>query len=107
MAWLTYECTRDYRTFDCLCSNLPGLKQIHHYLVKPTVAMLASTSQRYLGGPATLGVQTQTPSPLVAPACAVAAAAVMSVVPAHLLRSVAGGYDNESIAMSAMVLTFA
>lgn len=30
----------------------------------------------------------------------------MSIVPAHLMRSVGGGYDNESIANSAMVLTF-
>ncbi|EEC43036.1 oligosaccharyl transferase [Phaeodactylum tricornutum CCAP 1055/1] len=29
------------------------------------------------------------------------------IVPAHLLRSIGGGYDNESIAMTAMVLTFA
>ena len=30
----------------------------------------------------------------------------MAVMPAHLMRSVGGGYDNESIAMSAMILTF-
>jgi|EP01047_Picozoa_sp_COSAG01_P052369 dolichyl-diphosphooligosaccharide--protein glycosyltransferase len=36
----------------------------------------------------------------------VAAAAVMSVLPAHLMRSVAGGYDNESIAVSAIACTF-
>lgn len=31
---------------------------------------------------------------------------VMSVVPAHMMRSVGGGYDNESIAMTAMLMTF-
>lgn len=36
----------------------------------------------------------------------VAAAFFMSVMPAHLMRSVAGGYDNESIAMGAMCTTF-
>eukprot|EP01043_Picozoa_sp_COSAG02_P026499 COSAG02_NODE_1529_length_12087_cov_326.174258_4_plen_997_part_00 len=36
----------------------------------------------------------------------VASAAVMAIMPAHLMRSVAGGYDNESIAVSAIVLTF-
>lgn len=36
----------------------------------------------------------------------VATAAVMAIMPAHLMRSVAGGYDNESIAVSAIVLTF-
>ena len=37
---------------------------------------------------------------------AVIAALVMSIVPAHTMRSVAGGYDNESLAVTAMVLTF-
>ena len=32
------------------------------------------------------------------------AALVMSVVPAHIMRSVGGGYDNESVAMTAMVM---
>jgi len=35
-----------------------------------------------------------------------AAALIMSIVPAHIMRSVAGGYDNESIAMTAMCMTF-
>jgi dolichyl-diphosphooligosaccharide--protein glycosyltransferase len=34
------------------------------------------------------------------------ASLIMSVVPAHLMRSVGGGYDNESIAMTAMCATF-
>ena len=35
-----------------------------------------------------------------------AAAAIMSIVPAHLMRSVGGGYDNESVAITALCLTF-
>ena len=35
-----------------------------------------------------------------------AAAAIMSIVPAHLMRSVGGGYDNESIALTAMCCPF-
>ena len=34
------------------------------------------------------------------------ATATMAVIPAHLMRSVGGGFDNESVAMTAMVLTF-
>jgi dolichyl-diphosphooligosaccharide--protein glycosyltransferase len=34
------------------------------------------------------------------------AAFIMSIVPAHIMRSVGGGYDNESIAMTAMCMTF-
>ena len=31
---------------------------------------------------------------------------IMAILPAHIMRSVAGGYDNESVAMTAMMLTF-
>eukprot|EP00128_Syssomonas_multiformis_P010615 Colp12_sorted_trinity150504_noHs@32866 len=34
------------------------------------------------------------------------ASIVMAVIPAHTMRSVGGGFDNESVAMTAMVLTF-
>ena len=37
---------------------------------------------------------------------AVFSTGIMAVVPAHLMRSIGGGYDNESIALTAMVLTF-
>merc|ERR1719253_2187423 len=36
----------------------------------------------------------------------VCAMGFMAVVPAHLMRSVGGGYDNESVAVTAMTLTF-
>ena len=36
----------------------------------------------------------------------VCAAAIMSILPAHLMRSVGGGYDNESVAISCLVGTF-
>lgn len=36
----------------------------------------------------------------------VAASAVMAIIPAHIMRSVGGGYDNESIAVTAMCATF-
>lgn len=38
--------------------------------------------------------------------CALFAMAMMGIVPAHLMRSVGGGFDNESIAMTASLLTF-
>jgi dolichyl-diphosphooligosaccharide--protein glycosyltransferase len=38
--------------------------------------------------------------------CAIFAMGFMAVVPAHLMRSVGGGYDNESVAVTAMSLTF-
>lgn len=36
----------------------------------------------------------------------VISAAFMAILPAHLMRSIGGGYDNESVAMSAMTLAF-
>jgi dolichyl-diphosphooligosaccharide--protein glycosyltransferase len=38
--------------------------------------------------------------------CAVFAMGFMAIIPSHLMRSVGGMYDNESVAMSAMCLTF-
>mmetsp|Transcript_32313 Transcript_32313/g.58405 ORF Transcript_32313/g.58405 Transcript_32313/m.58405 type:complete len:963 (+) Transcript_32313:135-3023(+) len=38
--------------------------------------------------------------------CAMFSMGFMAVVPAHLMRSVGGGYDNESVAVTAMTLTF-
>lgn len=37
---------------------------------------------------------------------AAATALIMAVLPAHLMRSVAGGYDNESMAVAAITGTF-
>jgi len=36
----------------------------------------------------------------------VTAAAIFAIIPAHIMRSVGGGYDNESVAMTAMMSTF-
>ena len=38
--------------------------------------------------------------------CSIAAMGIMGMVPAHLTRSIGGAYDNESVAMSTMCLTF-
>lgn len=34
------------------------------------------------------------------------ASSIMAIIPAHIMRSVGGGYDNESIAVTAMCATF-
>ena len=38
--------------------------------------------------------------------CGLFGMAMMAIVPAHLMRSVGGGYDNESVAVTAMCTTF-
>lgn len=40
------------------------------------------------------------------PNAALATAFIMALLPAHLMRSVAGGYDNESVAVAAICSTF-
>jgi dolichyl-diphosphooligosaccharide--protein glycosyltransferase len=37
---------------------------------------------------------------------AIIATGIMAILPAHLMRSVAGGYDNESVAMTLIISTF-
>lgn len=36
----------------------------------------------------------------------VVAAGIMAIIPAHIMRSVGGGFDNESVAMTTMCATF-
>jgi len=40
------------------------------------------------------------------PNAALVAAGIMAIIPAHLMRSVGGGFDNESVAVSCLCLTF-
>ena len=62
--------------------------------------------------PAWFGITASIFTGLIARECSgsasagAAAALVMSMIPAHMMRSVGGGYDNESIAVTAMTLTF-
>eukprot|EP00756_Hemistasia_phaeocysticola_P021221 Hpha_TRINITY_DN15763_c5_g12::TRINITY_DN15763_c5_g12_i1::g.37016::m.37016/K07151/STT3; dolichyl-diphosphooligosaccharide--protein glycosyltransferase len=39
-------------------------------------------------------------------ACGLVATGIMAIIPAHFSRGIAGGYDNESVAITAMCLTF-
>jgi dolichyl-diphosphooligosaccharide---protein glycosyltransferase len=124
VAWMAYEATRAATSpqIGTALRDVPVVAQLYHFIIRPLVAFLMKHVEAFLGGPASVGwrlyntnnnnnnnAATTThdywwTSPV---ACATAAAGIMSIVPAHLLRSVAGGYDNESIAMTAMVVTFA
>jgi len=74
-------------------------------LTLPGTLIDAVMGKRTVG---TTGSGTRTGFGLHSPAleCGVCATAMMAIVPAHLMRSVGGGYDNESVAISAMSLTF-
>lgn len=70
-------------------------------------AYLSQSPQQQRSAPAASSSKVRTLSSL-SPAieCAVMAASMMAIVPAHLMRSMGGGYDNESVAVTAMVTTF-
>lgn len=103
-ALLAYECTCQYGTYQSILARVPV---VYDSLIRPLFVGVLKLCDQYLG--TTLGLDTgviftQKVTPGVE--CALFAAAIMSIVPAHLLRSVGGGYDNESVATTAMVFTF-
>lgn len=88
--------------------NIWGVSHLYRWVGLPIVNLSLQWLEAIVPSPSAWGLRTTNQSSPIAPyVCAVAAASIMSVVPAHLLRSIGGGYDNESIAMTAMVLTFA
>ena len=60
----------------------------------------------WFGAVATLFIGLMTLEATNSRSAAVVACLVMAILPAHIMRSVGGGYDNESLAMSAMTMTF-
>jgi dolichyl-diphosphooligosaccharide---protein glycosyltransferase len=103
VAWLTYNCvTRAEKQYVCAIKDVPVVSAIYDKVVKPLVKALLDALVKLTGSD--WGLQES--HPLTPLCCAVASAAIMSIVPAHLLRSVGGGYDNESVAVTAMVLTY-
>jgi dolichyl-diphosphooligosaccharide---protein glycosyltransferase len=103
VAWLTYECTRGTH-FRCILTDIVPLAPLQKYGLRPLGMAATKLAEKYTG--TSLGLASRNQSPLTPLFCAVFAAGIMSIVPAHLLRSIGGGYDNESVAVTAMVLTF-
>ena len=104
VAWLTYECVEGSE-FESILKNFPLVGDVYKHVILPIVTSMLKVLIQVTGSD--WGLRPRPVGPLTPVACAVAAACIMSIVPAHLLRSVGGGYDNESIAMTAMVFTFA
>lgn len=106
VAFLTYETTRNDVPYESILHTIPVVNQVYNYVIEPAVDFCLRQLSAATGS--TLGFHKKRPAPPSLPLwTAACAAAIMSVVPAHLMRSIGGGYDNESIAMMAMVLTFA
>ena len=98
VAWMTYEATRG-PVFGCALNDLPIVSPIYSVLIKPLLQAILNFLARLVGSKTALGLwnnDTDAQTPIwTAVASAVSAAGIMSVLPAHLLRSIGGGYDNE------------
>jgi dolichyl-diphosphooligosaccharide---protein glycosyltransferase len=123
---LTYICTMNHplhttttgtdiastQQYQSILNTIPVVDKFYRLLLLPVANMILRLVHTWLG--TTFGLPVSLLRPRYAPHynlvplfSATAAAAIMAIVPAHLLRSVGGGYDNESVAMTAMVTTFA
>jgi dolichyl-diphosphooligosaccharide---protein glycosyltransferase len=84
--------------------DIPLVAQIYRAVVLPVVGAFASLLKKTTGSNWGIPFGTKRNPPALE--SAVFTACLMSIVPAHLMRSVGGGYDNESVATTAMQLTF-
>jgi len=85
-----------------LLTDIPLVSQVTNYVVLPLKNFVEYLLIKFTGS--NWGMATQKNPPALE--SAVFTALIMAIVPAHLLRSVGGGYDNESVATTAMQLTF-
>jgi len=85
-----------------LLTDVPLVSQVTTHIILPLKQIIEKLLIKTTGS--NWGMATQKNPPALE--SAVFTALIMAVVPAHLLRSVGGGYDNESVATTAMQLTF-
>ena len=92
--------------FGVIATSITGMIAYEASLPQNTSSNLIQYIWDIVQGQAGRSMYYTTTSVTPAFECAVFAMAMMSIVPAHLMRSVGGGFDNESVATSAMILTF-
>jgi dolichyl-diphosphooligosaccharide--protein glycosyltransferase len=102
LCYVTVNSVRTSKGSKSLLTDIPILTQITTKLLLPIKRVLEKLLIALTGS--NWGMATQTNPPALE--SAVFTALIMSIIPAHLLRSVGGGYDNESVATTAMQLTF-
>ena len=100
----------DPEVFSSILATVPVINILHRRLILPIAHLLVRLLTSIFGSD--LGL-ADVPPPGTSPTLSspsvesfLSAAAIMAVVPAHLMRSVGGGYDNESVAMTSMTMTF-
>jgi dolichyl-diphosphooligosaccharide--protein glycosyltransferase len=101
VALLAYECSTSQEPFGSILNDVPIINVVYRNTFVPVVSILKKLLVKLTGSSWGLDF-----TPQAGLECALFAAAIMAIVPAHLMRSVGGGYDNESIATTAMTLTF-
>lgn len=94
--------------FGSILNTVPVVGFLYRTVIVPLGDLIVKVIRLVFGSDLNLDTRRHTTPALSSPAieAALCSMAVMSVVPAHIMRSVGGGYDNESIAMTAMTLTF-
>ena len=95
--------------FGSILECIPGISWLHRKITQVALTIMEKTIKTDLG----LRHKSVFPGckgwiDISSPAVEIAlfTGMIMSIVPAHLMRSMGGGYDNESVAVFAMVLTF-
>jgi hypothetical protein len=117
-ALIAYECSLPVDSekegpYTNILEQVPILRIVYKQVVSPVVELLMQTIEFVFGTDFGLRLRSTIPTKygyvdLSSPAIesALIAGFIMSVVPAHMMRSIGGGYDNESVAMTAMTMTF-
>ena len=118
---LAYECSIPVASktddgeepFGSILECIPGIAYIYKRAFVPLTRIMFDGIEKAFG--TDFGLRHKSTMPgynewvdLSSPAIEIAlvTSMVMSIIPAHLMRSMGGGFDNESVAMFAMVLTF-
>jgi len=96
------------QVFGSILSSIPIVKEFYHVIIVPIVNFLHKILVKVAGSDLGLRDKPSSFHEFSSPAveCALFTMAIMSVVPAHMMRSVAGGFDNESVAIAALTGTF-
>jgi dolichyl-diphosphooligosaccharide--protein glycosyltransferase len=117
-ALIAYECSLPVVSekegpYTNVLEQLPILNIVYKQVISPVVELLVQGIEFVFGTDFGLRLRSTIPTnygyvDLSSPAVesALIAGFIMSVVPAHMMRSIGGGYDNESVAMTAMTMTF-
>eukprot|EP00549_Striatella_unipunctata_P000549 CAMPEP_0118674620 /NCGR_PEP_ID=MMETSP0800-20121206/990_1 /TAXON_ID=210618 ORGANISM="Striatella unipunctata, Strain CCMP2910" /NCGR_SAMPLE_ID=MMETSP0800 /ASSEMBLY_ACC=CAM_ASM_000638 /LENGTH=988 /DNA_ID=CAMNT_0006569837 /DNA_START=48 /DNA_END=3014 /DNA_ORIENTATION=- len=122
-ALLAYECTvetlqpngkgDEVPSFTSILKHIPGVNLLYDHVIVPIINFICDSLEKYIGIHTLWGLRPRHDTSANLPKmhspsleCGLFAAAIMSIVPAHLMRSVGGGFDNESVATTAMVLTY-